>query len=98
SFRATEICNSRFRSCALGKNFAGLLVREDLALHALERVVDRLRVAAELVCHVLVGIALEVERQRLRLERREAGAEREDEALELLGRDDADRRVVDARA
>ena len=53
---------------------------------------------AELLGHVLVGDALEVEAEGLRLELREAGAEREDEALQLLGRDDDDRRLVDARA
>src|SRR6186713_1586156 len=81
-----------------GEHFARLLVREDLPLDALQGVVDRLRVAVEILGHVLVGVALEVQRERLRLERREAAAEREDEALELLGRDDADGRVVHARA
>ena len=80
-----------------GEHFARLLVREDLPLDALQSVVDRLRVAVEILGHVLVGVALEVQRERLRLERREAAAEREDEALELLGRDDADGRVVHAR-
>src|SRR5919197_4080448 len=69
------------------QDFARLLVRDDLPLHALERVVDRLRVAAEPLGHLLVRRALEVEPQRVRLERREARAEAEDEALELLGRD-----------
>ena len=82
----------------LVEDLAALLVLEHLALHALERVVDRLRVAAEILGHLLVRVALEIEAQRVRLERREAGAEAEDEALELLGGDDADGRVVDARA
>src|SRR3990172_11914945 len=69
-------------------------MHEDLALHALERVVDRLRVAAEPLRHLLVRVALEVEAQGVRLELGEAGAEGEDEALELLGRDDADDGVV----
>ena len=38
----------------LEKNLACLLMREDLALDALKRVVDRLRVAAELLGHLLV--------------------------------------------
>src|SRR3990172_11571887 len=71
---------------------------EDLALHALERVVDRLRVAADLLRHLLVRVALEVEAKGVRLELGEAGAEAEDEALELLGRDDADDGVVHGRA
>src|SRR5919106_4921926 len=82
----------------LEQYLARALVVDDLALHALERVVDRLRVAAELRGHLLVRAALEVEPERIGLERREAGAEGEDEALELLGRDHADGRVVDARA
>src|SRR5581483_779851 len=65
---------------SLLKNFAGLLVRDDLPLHALERVVDRLRVASELLGHVLVRRALEVEAQGIRLEIGEPGAETEDEA------------------
>src|SRR5215470_6453225 len=71
---------------------------EDLPLDALERVVDRLRVAAEPFGHVLVGRALEIEAQRVRLERREARAEAEDEALELLGGDHDERRLVYGRA
>src|SRR5919106_95410 len=81
----------------LEQYLARALVVDDLALHALERVVDRLRVAAELRGHLLVRAALEVEPERIGLERREAGAEGEHEALELLRGDDADRRVVDAR-
>src|SRR5919206_5033573 len=80
----------------LVQNLAQLLVLENLALHALERIVDRLRVAAEHAGHLLVRRPLEVQLQRVGLELRKARAEREDEALQLLGRDDADRRVVDA--
>src|SRR3954462_11284764 len=79
-------------------DFARLLVGENLPLDALERVVDRLRVAAELLRHVLVRRALEVEAKRVGLERREAGAEAEDEALQLLGRDHDQRRLVHRRA
>ena len=46
--------------------------------------------------HLLVGVALDVEAKRVALQRREAGPKTEDEALELLRRDDADGRVVDA--
>src|SRR4051812_28429085 len=79
-------------------DFARLLVGENLPLDALERVVDRLRVAAEALGHVLVGRSLEVEAKRVGLERREAGAEAEDEALQLLGRDDHHGRLVDGGA
>src|SRR5438874_11600769 len=82
----------------LKQNFAALLVLGDLALHALERVVDRLRVAAEPLGHVLVGRALQVQAKRVGLERRQPRAEAEDEALELLGGDDDDGRLVRARA
>ncbi len=44
-----------------GGNGARGLVREDLALHALERIVDRLAVAPELVAHRLVGMAVEIQ-------------------------------------
>src|SRR3954468_15490717 len=69
-------------------------MRDDLALDALQRVVDRLRVAAELVGHVLVRRALQIEAQGIRLERREARAEAEDQALQLLGRDHDEWRLV----
>src|SRR5918999_2219273 len=72
-------------------------VREDLALDALERVVDRLAVAAELLGHLLVRETLEVAAEGVGLELREPGAEAEDEALQLLGRDDAHRRIVRER-
>jgi hypothetical protein len=71
---------------------------EHLPLHALESVVDRLRVAAEILSHLLVGVALEIEPESVALERRQPRAEAEDEALEFLRRDDADDRVVDAGA
>ena|SRR5438067_9338928 len=53
----------------LRENLATLLMREDLALHPLQRVVDRLRVAPELVGHLLVRRSLEVQAQRVGLER-----------------------------
>src|SRR4051812_45314085 len=82
------------RSC---KNCARLLVLQDLPLDALERVVDRLRVAGELHRHLLVREPVEVEPQRVRFEPRQSGPEAEDQALQLLGGDDAHRRVVDVR-
>ena len=63
------------------KDLARLLVRQDLPLHALQRVVDRLRVAAEVFRHLLVRRALEVQPQRVRLERRERRREAADERL-----------------
>ena len=41
---------------------------DDLALHTLQGVVDRLGVAAQLVGHLLVGRALEVEPKRISLQ------------------------------
>src|ERR671935_336869 len=83
---------------ALVENLAQLLVLENLPLDALKRIVDRLRVAAERGGHLLVRRALEVELERVGLELRKARTEREDEALKLLCRDHADRRIVDARS
>src|SRR6188472_128521 len=74
------------------------LVGEDLPLHALERVVDRLAVAAERLGHLLVRVSVEVETERLRLEPRQRRAEAADERLQLLRRDHADRGIVDRRA
>lgn len=44
----------------LAQDLARALVRVDLPLDPLERIVDRLRVTAELLGHLLVGRALEV--------------------------------------
>ena len=63
------------------QDLARLLVREDLPLHALQRVVDRLRVAAEALGHLLVRRAFEVEPQRVGLERRERRRQAADERL-----------------
>src|SRR5512133_1716433 len=87
----------RWRS-ALLQDFARLLVLDDLPLDPLERVVDRLGVAAELLGHLLVGRAFEVETQRVGLQLREPRAEAEDEALQLLGRDHDDGRLLDRGA
>src|SRR6266540_2243838 len=88
------------RSAAYGsrQHLASLLVLDDLALHPLQRVVDRLRVAAELLPHLLVGRSLEVHAERVGLELREAGAKREDQALKLLRRDHHDGRLLHGRS
>src|SRR6185437_2183136 len=80
------------------QNLALALVVQDLALDPLQSVVDRLRVALELLGHLLVRAPLEVEAERVRLERRERGAEAADECLQLFGRDHAHGGVVDVRA
>src|SRR5262245_16787873 len=82
----------------LQENLPGLLVSQDFPLDPLERVVDRLGVAPELLRHLFVRATLEIEPKRISLEPGEAGPEREDEALELLGGDDADGRIVHAGA
>src|SRR2546428_8931755 len=99
---STGSCASRpsTRSAAstlLLQDLALALVRQDLPLDPLQRVVDRLRVAVERLGHVLVGAPLEIETQRVRLERREGRAETADERLQLLGRDHANRGVVHVR-
>src|SRR5581483_5290609 len=85
------------RASRLQEDLTSALVLEHLALHALERVVDRLRVAPELVGHLFVRRSFEVETQGVRLEPGKTRAEAEDEALQLLARDHAGRRLVDAR-
>src|SRR6266540_2160867 len=80
------------------QNLARPLVLDDLPLHPLQRIVDRLRIAAALLGHLLVGASLEVEAQCVGLQLRQARAEAEDEALQLLGRDDDDGRLLHGRA
>jgi hypothetical protein len=73
----------------------------NLALDALEGVVDRLGVALEPLGDHLVGVAVEVEREHPALEvRQDPGDARQagDEAGELFGRDDLIDGVVNARA
>jgi hypothetical protein len=60
----------RYRSGLL-ENLARALVRVDLPLDPLQRVVDRLRVAVELLGHVLIGRAFEVQAERVGLELRQ---------------------------
>src|SRR5688500_532764 len=72
-------------------------VEADLALDALEGVVDRLRIAVETVTDRLVGMPVEIEGEDLALELREHAREAGDEALELLGRDHPLRRVLASR-
>src|SRR3712207_2679883 len=73
---------------------ASAQVHAHLALHALQRVVDRLRVAAEPAADLLVGAPVEVEREDARLELAERGAQAADERLQLLAADDLVDRVV----
>src|SRR5438552_685992 len=73
-------------------------MRQYFALDPLQRVVDRLRVAAEPLGHLFVARALEVELEGVVLERGQTAAEREDEALQLLRRDHDEGRLVDDRA
>src|SRR5829696_3590960 len=72
-------------------------VRHDLALHALQRVVDGLRVAADPLADLLVATPVEVERQHPGLELGEGGRQAADERPQLLGGDDLVDRVVDPR-
>src|SRR6185437_2381766 len=77
---ATMVCASGAGTwyARLLQNLALALVVQDLALHALQRVVDRLRVAAEAVGHLLVRLALQVQPECVRLERRQRRAEAPD--------------------
>src|SRR3954454_24753885 len=59
----------------------------DLALDALEGVVDRLGVAVELLADHLVGVTVEVERQHAALELGENAGQAGDQALQLLAGD-----------
>src|SRR6476661_3735064 len=70
----------------------------DLALDALERVVDGLRIAVDELADLLVGAPLEVERQHAALERGQARAEAAYERCELLRGHDAAGWIVDRRA
>src|SRR3954451_17763827 len=79
---STPVSGGAFTSGTLVQDLAQLLVLQDLALHPLQGIVDRLRVAAQLLRHLLVGGAFEVELERVGLELRKAGAECEDEALQ----------------
>src|SRR4051794_30084481 len=73
-------------------------VSADLALHALERVVDRLRVAVEARRDRLVRIAVQVERQHRALELREHAGQACHQRMQLLAGDHLVHRVVRGRA
>ena len=94
SLRPTSRSRPRAPSAAPARGEVGLErgavgeVRADLALDALQRVVDRLRVAARAVRDRLVRLALDEPRQDLRLELREARAEHADQGRQLLAGDD----------
>ena len=68
-----------------------------LPLHALQRVVHRLRVATDEIADRFVASPFQVIRQDLGLERRKRRAQAREQAPELVGRDDARRRVVNGR-
>src|ERR1700744_2588198 len=96
-------CWRTWNAATSGRSDRDLPRREvgaDLALHPLQGVVDGLRVAFETLGNLLVGVAVEVERQHPDLEIREdPGDTRQagDEALQLFGRDHLVDRVMDAR-
>src|SRR4051794_6079027 len=81
----------------LEQDVARAKVRADLALHALERVVDRLRVAREALADGLVAAAVEAEGQDPRLELGERRGEAAHERAQLLGADDLVDGVVHGR-
>src|SRR5919204_3200149 len=83
------------RRASLQQYVAGAQVRPDLALHALQGVVDRLGVAADARTDELVAEPVEVQRQDARLELGEGGRQAGDERAQLLGGDDLVDRVVD---
>src|SRR4029453_16987977 len=73
---------SRRGGYRLREDGSRLPVDDDLPLHALERVVDRLRVTPEELGHLLVRVALEVEAECIRFELRQPATSRQDSALE----------------
>src|SRR4051812_3073886 len=73
-------------------------MRPDLALHALERVVDGLAVAVELLADRRVGVSVEVQREHAGLELGQHGGQAGHQRPQLLGGDDLVDRVVDRRA
>src|SRR3954470_9995853 len=85
-------------TAVLLEDVAGGQVRADLALDALQGVVDGLGVAAEALADLLVAVPVEVERQHAGLELRQRRGEARDQRLQLLGADDLVDRVVDRRA
>ena len=58
-------------------------MRADLALDALQRVVDGLGIAREPLAHLLVGVAVEVQRQDPALELRQRCGQAPDERAQL---------------
>jgi hypothetical protein len=48
-------------SVALVEHGSILLMEQDLPLNALEGIIDRLRIAAELLGHLLVGVSFEIQ-------------------------------------
>src|SRR4051794_40271575 len=82
----------------LQQDVPGGEVRPDLALDALQGVVDRLGVAAEALADLLVAVAVEVQREHARLQLGQRRGQAGDQRLQLLGADDLVDRVVHRRA
>src|SRR3954451_10506184 len=85
-------------TAVLLEDVPGRQVRADLALDPLQRVVDRLGVAAEALADLLVAVAVQVQGQHAGLELRQRRREAGDQRLQLLGADDLVDRVVHRRA
>src|SRR4051794_10431233 len=96
--RRARLPCGRFEARSSEQDVARPQMGADLALDALQRVVDRLGVAAEPFADRLVAAAVEVQREHARLEVGERGGQAADERAQLLGGDDLVDRVVDRRA
>src|SRR5439155_24591110 len=79
---------------ASGRYGAGLQVRADLALHALEGVVHRLCVAGQPLADLLVGVAVQVQREHAALELRQRPRQTADQRAQLVRGDDLVDRIV----
>src|SRR6476646_5804864 len=73
-------------------------MRPDLALDALEGVVDGLAVAPDALPHLLVGVAVEVEGENARLEIAQGAGQAVDQRAQLLGGDHLVDRIERGRA
>src|SRR3954452_23174338 len=88
SSRTTRMMTQSGTATPLQHDVARAQVRADLALDALERVVDRLAVAVELLADRRVGVPVEVQREHARLQLGEHGRQAGDQGAQLLGGDD----------
>ena len=87
----------RAASCS-GGHRAGLQVRTDLALDPLQRVVYRLRVAHQPLADLLIGVAVQIQRQHAALELGQRTREAPHQRAQLLRGDHLVDRVVHGRA